>query len=133
MALQRREGATGENLLSFLERRLDNVIFRLKLAGTRAQARQIIVHGHVWVNGHVVHSPSYLVEVNDEISLAPRVDVKSAFLERVVDKRLNLAIKVPEWLELQKKDRKGKVLRFPVRADVQAPIEEHLIVELYSK
>jgi small subunit ribosomal protein S4 len=103
------------------------------LAGTRAQARQIIVHGHVWVNGHVVHSPSYLVEVNDEISLAPRVDVKSAFLERVVDKRLNLAIKVPEWLELQKKDRKGKVLRFPVRADVQAPIEEHLIVELYSK
>lgn len=133
MALQRREGGTGENLLNLLERRLDNVVYRMKLAVSRTQARQIIVHGHITVNGHKVHSPSYLVEVNDEIALIATAQQKSAFLEKVVDKRLNLAIKVPEWIELNKKDRKGKVLRYPVRADIQMPIEEHLIVELYSK
>lgn len=133
IALQRREGGTGENLLNLLERRLDNVVYRMKLAVSRTQARQIIVHGHIMVNGHRVYSPSYLVEVNDEISLAPKMQEKAGFLEKVVDKRLNLAIKVPEWIELNKKDRKGKVLRYPVRADIQTPIEEHLIVELYSK
>jgi len=126
-------GATGETLLSLLERRLDNVLFRLKFASSREQARQVIVHGHVLINGHKVYSPSCLVENNDEISLASNVAQKTGFLEQVVDKRLNTAIKVPEWLELDKKSRKGRVLRYPVRADVQMPIEEHLIVELYSK
>lgn len=126
-------GGTGENLLSFLERRLDNVIYRLKLATTRAQARQIVVHGHVFVNGKKVYSPSYMVSINDEISLNPIALKKEKFIGQVVDKRLNIAIKVPEWLELNKKERIGKVLRYPVRTDIQAPIEEHLIVELYSK
>lgn len=126
-------GGTGENLLSLLERRLDNVIYRLKLSTTRSQSRQIIVHGHVLVNGKKVYSPSYVVSINDEISLAPKVMDKEKFVEQVIDKRLNIAIKVPEWLELNKKERIGKVLRIPVRSDIQAPIEEHLIVELYSK
>ena len=71
--------------------------------------------------------------MNDEVSLDPKVLKRTVFLEQVVDKRLNIGIKVPEWLELNKKDRKGRVLRNPVRSDIQAPIEEHLIVELYSK
>jgi len=126
-------GATGEVLLSLLERRLDNVVYRLKLANSRRQARQIIVHGHVLINGRKVYSPSYIVSVNDEISLAQNVLEKKAFLEQVVDKRLNIGIKVPEWLELNKSDRKGLVVREPIRSDIKVPIEEHLIVELYSK
>lgn len=127
------EGAPGDNLLRMLELRLDNVVYRLKMATTRKQARQIIVHGHVLVNGEKVYSPSYRVGINDEISLAANVAAKAKFVEEVVDKRLNMGVKVPEWLELLKKERKGKVLRLPVRADIQAPIEEHLVVELYSK
>jgi small subunit ribosomal protein S4 len=133
IAIKSREGVPGENLLNLLERRLDNTIYRLKLATTRTQARQMIVHGHVLVNGRKVYSPSFLVVVNNEVSLDPKVLEKKMFLEQVVDKRLNIGIKVPEWLELNKNDRKGRVLRNPVRADIQVPIEEHLIVELYSK
>lgn len=133
IALTTREGATGENLLSLLERRLDNTIYRLKMATTRTQARQVIVHGHVKVNGKKVSSPSYLVSVNDIVSLADNVTEKKVFLENVIDKRLKMGIKVPEWLELDKNERKGRVLRNPARADIQVPIEEHLIVELYSK
>ena len=133
MASTSRVGMPGENLLTLLERRLDNTVYRLKLATSRVQARQLIVHGHILVNGQKVYSPSYLLNVNEEISLAPNVLGKTVFLEQVVDKRLNIGIKVPEWLELNKKDRKGRVLRMPVRSDIQAPIEEYLIVELYSK
>jgi small subunit ribosomal protein S4 len=129
----RSQEATGESLLSLLERRLDNVIYRLKLAATRAQSRQIVVHGHVLVNGKKVYSPSYLVTAGDEIALAPQVEAKAGFLEQVIDKRLNSSAKVPEWIELDKKGRKGRILRLPVRNDIQTPIEEHLIVELYSK
>jgi len=125
--------ASGEALLSLLERRLDNVLYRAKLASTRAQARQIIVHGHVLVNNKKVYSPSYLVNISDEVSLSPLSVAKSAFIEKVVDKRLNTAAKVLDWIELDKKARKCKILRFPVRLDIQTPIEEHLIVELYSK
>ncbi len=133
MAVQEREGAPGENLLSLLERRLDNAIYRLKLSKTRRQARQIIVHGHVLVNGTKVSSPSFLVSPEDVITLTPNVADKKAFVEQVIDKRLKMGIKVPEWLELVKDDRKGIVLRNPARSDIQVPIEEHLIVELYSK
>jgi small subunit ribosomal protein S4 len=129
----KQKGATGEALLSTLERRLDNTLYRLKLAMTRAQARQVIVHGHVRVNGARVSSPSFLVSVGDVVTLAPIALEKKNFLEQVVDKRLNIGIKVPEWLELDKANRTGRVLRMPVRADIQMPIEEHLIVELYSK
>ena len=126
-------GPPGDNLLSLLERRLDNVLYRLKMATTRTQARQVIVHGHLQVNGKKVTSPSFLVSVGDEISLAPSVLEQKKFMEQVVDKRLNLGIKVPEWLELDKKAYKGRVLRLPVRTDIQAPIEDYLIVALYSK
>ena len=129
----RTQAATGDSLLSSLERRLDNAVYRLKLSATRPQARQIIVHGHILVNGKKVYSPSFLVAVSDEISLASNVEQKAGFLESVIDKRLQSGVKVPEWLELDKKGRKGRVLRLPVRADIQTPIEDHLIVELYSK
>lgn len=129
----RSEAATGEKLLSLLERRIDNVLYRLKFAVTRAQARQVIVHGHVAINGRRVSSPSSLVSVGDTISFLPQVGQKQAFVEQVIEKRLNIGIKVPEWLELNKDARTGKVLREPVRTDIQNPIEEHLIVELYSK
>ena len=129
----RQQGAPGENLLSLLERRLDNVLYRLKMAVTRAQARQTIVHGHVCVNGKRVFSPSLFVSPGDVITFRESVMKKTQFVEQAIDKRLNIGIKVPEWLELNKKDRKGQILRKPVRTDVQVPIEEHLIVELYSK
>ena len=129
----RSQAATGESLLSLLERRLDNVLYRLKLATSRAQARQVIVHGHIIVNGRKVYTPSFLVSVQDEITIAPLVQNKATFLESVIDKRLNTGIKVPEWMELDKNQRKGRILRLPVRTDIQTPIEEHLIVELYSK
>ncbi len=127
------QGAPGDNLLSLLERRLDNVVYRLKMSTSRKQARQLVVHGHILVNGKKVSSPSYLVSVGDMITLSPTSLDHKAFLTQVVDKRLNLGIKVPEWLELDKKSYKGSVLRDPVRSDLQVPIEDHLIVELYSK
>jgi small subunit ribosomal protein S4 len=127
------QGAPGENLLNLLERRVDNVVYRLKMATTRAQARQMIVHGHITLNGKKVTSPSCFVNVNDVISLTNSALNNSTLLEQVIDKRMSIGVKVPEWLELVKKDRAGKVLRHPARADLQAPIEEYLIVELYSK
>ena len=127
------EGTPGENLLCLLERRLDNVVYRLKMAVTAQQARQMIVHGHVLVNGKKVTSPSSLVFLGDAITLKHSSLQKEKFVETVVDKRMNIAIKVPEWLELIKQSRTGKVLRYPVRSDVQIPVEEYLIVELYSR
>lgn len=127
------EGSAGENLLSLLERRLDNVVYRLKFATSRSQARQMVVHGHILVNGGKVTSPSYLIAVDEVISLSPKSLESENFVKQVVDKRLNIGVKVPDWLELNKKDYKGNVLRLPIRSDIQAPIEEHLIVELYSK
>ena len=127
------KGATGENLLSMLESRLDNVVFRLKMAISRKQARQMIVHGLVTVNDHRVKSPSFVVNVGDVVSFTTQTLSNKEFVENVIDKRINMGIKVPEWLELKKGERKGVVLRLPVRTDIVTPIEEHLIVELYSK
>ncbi len=127
------KGVRGENLLSLLERRLDNVLYRLKLAVSRSQARQMVVHGHVQVNGRKVKTPSFFIKEGDTVALTERTMNKAEFLENVVDKRLNVGIKVPEWLELDKGARKGVVLRLPIRTDIKAPIAEHLIVELYSK
>lgn len=129
----RSQEATGEMLLVLLERRLDNVVYRLKFASTRHQARQLVVHGHVLVNGVRVHSPSFLVNINDDVQIAPRSVEKAGLLENVVDKRLNSGVRVPEWLELDKNGRKGKMLRNPVRSDIQMPVNENSIVELYSK
>lgn len=133
VASKQRDGGPGENLLSLLERRLDNTLYKLKLATTRTQARQVITHGHVLVNGKKVYSPSLLVSPGDVISLSERVAKMETFLKDVIDKRMKIGIKVPDWLELDKKDRIGRVLRLPVRADIKETISEHLIVELYSK
>lgn len=127
------EGAPGANLLNLLERRLDNTLYRLKIATSRSQARQMIVHGHITVNGKKVSCPSFLVNIGHVITLSDITKTKTVFIEQAVDKRMNLGIRVPEWLELVKQDRAGKVLRYPSRSDLQVPIEEHLIVELYSK
>lgn len=129
----RQKGVTGESLLSLLERRIDNVVYRLKMAGSRIQSRQMVVHGHIYINGKRVKSPSCLVREGDVITLSEASLKKASFLEQIVDKRLNMGIRVPEWLELQKKDRKGIVTRLPIRADIVVPVEEHMIVELYSK
>lgn len=129
----RSKEATGEKLLSLLERRLDNVVYRLKLSSTRRQARQVVVHGHIFVNGKRVHSPSYLVEVDDVISLAPLSTAKVGLMSEVVDKRMAANVKVPDWLESDKNERRGKVIRHPVRADIQLQVNENAIVELYSK
>jgi small subunit ribosomal protein S4 len=127
------KGVTGEVLLSLLERRLDNVVYRLKMSATRSQSRQVISHGNILINGSKVTIPSYLVNEGDVITLSERALTKKEFLSNVVDRRMNMGIRVPEWLELQKKERKGVVLRNPMRTDIVVPIEEHLIVELYSK
>ena len=125
--------ATGDMLLSLLERRLDNVVYRLKLATTRRQARQIVVHGHILVNGNKVYSPSYIVLLGDVISVIARDEARTTFWDMVITKRLKTNIRVPDWLELEKKFFRGKVLRSPVRADVPFSVEDRLIVELYSK
>ena len=127
------KGVRGENLLALLERRLDNVLYRLKMALSRSQARQMIVHGHVTINGARVSSPSFVVSINDEVALSTGTQAKEVFLKNVVDKRMNIGIKVPEWLELNKDDRKGIVMRLPIRSDITIPIQEHLVVEMYSK
>jgi small subunit ribosomal protein S4 len=126
-------GVTGENLLTTLERRLDNVVFRLKMAVSRIQARQMIVHGHITINGKRVDRPSCLVNEGDNIAFTSGTLANATFIENVVDKRMAMSVKVPDWLDLQKKDRKGVVIRLPIRADITIPIAEHLIVELYSK
>ena len=127
------KGVTGEILLSILERRLDNVVYRLKMSSTRSQSRQVVSHGNIYVNGNKVSSPSYLVKEGDVITFSQRALNNKGFVSSVVDRRMNMGIRVPEWLELQKKERKGLVLRNPLRSDFVVPIEEHLIVELYSK
>lgn len=129
----RSQEASGDKLLSLLESRLDNVVYRLKFATSREQARQMIVHGHITVNGSKVTSPSYLVVPTEEIALAERMRERAGFMEAVVAKRMKKAVKPPEWLELDKDGYRGRVLRNPVRADIKVAIEEHYIIELYSK
>ena len=124
-------GITGENLLAILEQRLDNVVFRLGFAMTRREARQLVNHAHFTVNGHKVNIPSYLVRVGDVI------EVKESSRSSVAFKRLTgedaPLVTVPQWLERDKNALKGTVTKMPAREDIDMPIEEHLIVELYSK
>ena len=123
-------GITGENLLSLLERRLDNTVYRLGFACSRNEARQLVKHGHFIVNGHKVDIPSYLVSVNDEIIVREKSQKIAKIKESVdvVERR-----GIPGWLELDKNQFKGLVKAVPVREDVVMPIQESLIVELYSK
>ena len=125
-----RKGITGENLLQILESRLDNVIFRLGFGTTRAQARQFVSHGMFEVNGKKVNIPSYLVKPGDVITI--RENKKdNATLKINVEESANRP--VPAWLEKDSEKLSGKVIRLAAREEVDIPIEEHLIVELYSK
>lgn len=127
---ERTKGVTGENLLILLESRLDNVIFRLGFANSRNQARQIVRHNHIQVNGRKVNIPSFLVSVNDVIVLKE----KSRKVEAINDS-LDAVVRrgVPSWLELDKDNYKGTVKARPDRQEITMPIQEQLIVELYSK
>jgi small subunit ribosomal protein S4 len=126
----RAKGVTGENLLSFLERRLDNTIFRLGFASSRNQARQLVKHNHVLVNGRRVNIPSFFIKVNDEISIRE----KSRKIEAIADSLEAVARRgVPSWLELDQDNFKGKIKSMPDRQEITMPIQEQLIVELYSK
>ncbi len=133
LASRGRAGKTGENLLCLLERRVDNILYRLKLASSRKQARQMVVHGHVYVNDAKIKSPSMLLKEGDKVSFSQRTLDKPEFVRTAIEKRLNIGIKVPEWLELRKNEKVGVVSRLPERSEVQIQAEEHLIVELYSK
>ncbi len=124
------EGITGENLLILLERRIDNVVFRLGLTNTRRQARQIVRHGHIAVNGKRLDIPSALVKAGDVISVMEGSRSKEYFkgmAETLAGKT------VPAWLIQDAENLGGKVDRYPTREEIDVPIEEHLIVELYSK
>ncbi len=123
-------GNTGENLLSLLERRLDNVCYLLGFAKSRNQARQLVRHGHILLNGKKVNIPSYLVNVNDLIEIR-ETSREVAFVVDSLEERN--AFDVPTWLELDKEHFRGRVVRLPERSDVTFPINETLIVELYSK
>ena len=126
----RAKGVTGENLLCMLEKRIDNVIFRLGFASSRPQARQWVSHGHVLVNGRGVDVANFQVSLGDEITVSAHT-AKNPFLLASVDSVKGRG--VPEWLELDSSNLKGRVVREPQRADIAYPIEEQLIVELYSK
>jgi small subunit ribosomal protein S4 len=127
---ERMRGVTGNNLLVLLERRLDNVVYRLGFANSRSQARQLVRHNHVMVDGMRVNLPSFLVKVGQTV----QVTEKSRTSPLVRD-ALEAAARrgCPPWLELEKEEAKGKVSMFPTREDITMPIQEHLIVELYSK
>ncbi len=126
----RKKGSTGEILISLLERRLDNVVYRLCFASSRQQARQLVRHGHILVNNRKVNIPSYLVKEGDVIS----VKEKSRKLYPILKSMGKLeSISVPAWLSIEPDNFTGKVLRLPERSDVDIPVQEQLIIELYSK
>jgi len=126
----RQKGITGENLLRLLERRLDNVVYRLGLAHSRKQARQLVRHNHLLVNGHRVNIPSYIVDKGDKVAVKEKSRRLEAFLTALerVDAR-----GVPAWLEIDREQARGVVLSLPAREDIDQDIQEQLIIELYSK
>ena len=127
---ERMNGNTGEILLSLVERRLDNVVYRLGFASTRREARQLVNHGHYTVNGKSVNIPSYLVDVNDVIAVSEKSSSNNRFKKRKED---DAFVAAPKWLERDKNNLTGKVIALPARDDIDFEIAENLIVELYSK
>ena len=127
---ERARGVTGTNLLIFLERRLDNVVYRLGFANSRAQARQLVRHDHFKVNDRRMNVPSYLVKVGDVIEVKEK-SRKVAVLAEAVEAAVRRGI--PAWLEVSTEDFKGTVKAYPTREELTMPIQEQLIVELYSK
>ena len=127
---ERKKGITGTNLLIFLERRLDNMVYRLGFANSRNEARQLVLHSHFTVNGQKVNIPSYLVDVGDVIELRE----KSRKVSKIGESLEGVARRgVPAWLELDKENFRGRIVALPSREDLTMPIREQLIVELYSK
>lgn len=127
---ERKRGITGESLLIMLERRLDNAVFIMGFSHSRAHARQLITHGHIRVNEHKVSIPSYLVDEGDVIDFKEK-SMKNEGFKALLEANKNKTI--PSWLEVDWDNNRGKVISFPKREDVTFPVEEHLIVELYSK
>ena len=126
----RQKGITGTNLLILLERRFDNVVYRMGFVNSRAQGRQLVKHEHFTINGKKVNIPSYLAKIGDVIELRE----KSRNMQAISDS-LDAVVRrgVPQWIDLEKENLKGTVKGFPVREDLTMPIQEQLIVELYSK
>ena len=124
----RRKGITGSNLLQMLESRLDNVVYRLGFAASRAQARQLVRHGHFSVNGRRVNIPSYQVRPDDLVTVAP-----NSSAQQLIRDATDLVSTVAPWLQADHDGLTGKVLKQPERVEIDTPVEEQLIVELYSK
>ena len=125
----RMKGVTGSNMLSLLERRLDNVVFRMGLANTRLQARQLVSHAHFLVNGKKVNIPSYLVKAGETIAVKES-SKENAYFKAVKETK---AANMPKWVEFDTEKLEGKVLAIPAREEIDTQLEEHMIVELYSK
>ncbi len=124
----RMKGVVGENMLSLLERRLDNVVYRLGIGDSRSESRQIVNHGHILVNGKTVNIPSYLVKVGDEIEIKDSSKSLSKFAQL-----REMKIVVPKWLDFNASKMIGKITALPKRDDIDLNIQEHMIVELYSR
>ncbi len=125
---ERMKGVTGENMLSLIERRLDNVVYRMGIAASRKQARQIVNHGLITVNGRRVDIASFIVKVGDEIG------IKENKLEKEPIKTVKgMKVVMPKWLEFNTETLKGKILALPTREDVDADLQERLVIELYSR
>ena len=124
------KGVTGDNMLILLERRLDNIIYRLGMAATRSQARQIVNHGHIHVNNRKVNIASYVVGTNDAITVKEKDSSRKLLQDLIAS---NIDREIPEWLSLSKVDMTGKVNRLPEKEDIPTVADEQLVVEFYSK
>jgi len=127
---ERKRGITGENLLTMLERRLDNVVFLIGFSHSKAHARQLITHGHYQVNDRKVNIPSFVVDKGDVVSFREK-STKNEELKAIVESNKNKT--VPGWIEVDAEKKEAKILSFPTREDITLPVEEHLVVELFSK
>ena len=127
---ERKQGVTGENLLRICESRLDNIVYLLGWASSRAEARQLVTHGHYKVNGKKVNVPSYLLKAGDEIAIKDK-SKESTKIQATLE--ANASRPVPQWLDLNAEALTAKILALPTREQIMVPVEEHLIVELYSK
>jgi small subunit ribosomal protein S4 len=127
---EKKHGVTGENFIQLLERRLDNLVYRLGFAASRAKARQIVRHSHVLVNSKKVNIPSYMAEINDIIEIKEKSQSLKEFKELKEEEK---DVNTPTWIELDIKNLKGRVVRLPSKEDIDLPIDEKLVVEYYSR
>ncbi len=127
---ERKKGITGENLLIMLERRLDNVVFLIGFSHSKDHARQLITHGHYQVNDRKVNIPSFVVDKGDVVSFREK-STKNEELKALIESNKNKT--VPGWIEVDVEKMEAKILSFPTREDITLPVEEHLVVELFSK